>query len=351
MHFVLNESEEANKRELDNGELGVERKLYYRELIARFGHHLALQWNLCEEYNLGLDLGPDRMRAFAHYVRAVDPYDHPITVHPADDPLEALAFMFGDPSFDVTSVQLNQRRIDLVTEAVREATAKAGRPLPACMDEFTIDKGTNKSYIPVDDPELYRKQKLWPTYLSGGSIEFILEGLLENDNLKRPQCEALWNSVWHARNSSKGCHSGRCNPMTAYRGAGPRSRWASAMAGPPTWGRRCSLSAAGSTRSISPRRIPRASSTCRARQGFTQSSGTTRVPEYSRETSRVRVAADGFRSGSRPGIRKTTGSCSSTVRTDPRRRGRSTFGSSRGRRDTWRCSLFASVQMARQPSE
>ncbi len=199
LHFVLNESEEANKRELDDGELGVERKLYYRELIARFGHHLSLQWNLCEEYNLGLDLGPDRVRQFARYVRAVDPYDHPITVHPAEDPLEALAFTFGDPSFDLTSVQLNQRRIDLVTEAVREATARAGRPLPAMMDEFTIDKGTNKSYIPVDDPELYRKQKLWPTYLSGGSIEFILEGLLDVDNLKRPQCEALWNSMWHAR--------------------------------------------------------------------------------------------------------------------------------------------------------
>jgi hypothetical protein len=30
-------------------------------------------------------------------------------------------------------------------------------------------------------------------------IEFILEGLLEVDNLKRPQCQALWNSMWHAR--------------------------------------------------------------------------------------------------------------------------------------------------------
>jgi len=52
------EAEEPNKRELDDGELGTERMLYYRELIARFGHHLALQWNLCEEYNLGLDLDP-----------------------------------------------------------------------------------------------------------------------------------------------------------------------------------------------------------------------------------------------------------------------------------------------------
>ncbi len=72
----------------------------------------------------------------------------------------------------------------MVTEAVREATARAGRPLPASMDEFTVDKGTNKSFIPVDDAVLQRKQKLWPTYLSGGSIEFILEGLLDVDNFK-----------------------------------------------------------------------------------------------------------------------------------------------------------------------
>ena len=62
LHFVFNEAEKPNKRELDNGELGTERKLYYRELIARFGHHLALEWNLCEEYNLGFDFGPDRVR-------------------------------------------------------------------------------------------------------------------------------------------------------------------------------------------------------------------------------------------------------------------------------------------------
>lgn len=33
---------------LDGGELDPERKLYLRELIARFGHHLALNWNLGE---------------------------------------------------------------------------------------------------------------------------------------------------------------------------------------------------------------------------------------------------------------------------------------------------------------
>ena len=73
LHFVFNEAEEANKRELDDGELGPERMLFYREMIARFGHHVALQWNLCEEYNLQFDFGADRVRAFADYIRTVRP--------------------------------------------------------------------------------------------------------------------------------------------------------------------------------------------------------------------------------------------------------------------------------------
>ena len=187
LQVVFNEAEEPNKRELDDGELGVERKLYYREMIARFGHHPAVEWNLCEEYNIGgFNFGPDRVRAFARYVREVDPYDHPLTVHSAGDPVKALAFSFGDPNIDSTSVQLNQRRIDLVAEALRAATAKAGKPLPIMLDEFTVDKGDNASHVPRDDAELHRKQKIWPTYLSGGSIEFILEGFLDSRQLQDP---------------------------------------------------------------------------------------------------------------------------------------------------------------------
>ncbi|MBC8873420.1 MAG: serine hydrolase [Planctomycetes bacterium] len=199
LHFVFNEAEEPNKRELDDGELGRERKLYYREMIARFGHHLALEWNLCEEYNIGFDLGPERVRAFADFVRAVDPYDHPITVHSAKDPIEALRFTFGDERFSLTSIQLGQRKIDELTEQFREATAKTGRPLPVSMDEFTIDKGQEKGWIPVDDAERWRKEKLWPTYLSGGNIEFILGDLLETDSFKTRERDKLWDYVWYAR--------------------------------------------------------------------------------------------------------------------------------------------------------
>ena len=199
LHFVLNEAERANKAELDDGNLGLERKLYYRELIARFGHHLALEWNLCEEYNLQLNYGPRRIRDFARYIQRVDPYDHPITVHSAGDPLKELAFTFGDPRFSLTSVQLNHRRIDTLVEALRKATADSGRPLPISMDEFTLDVGQEQSWMPFDRPHLHRKTKLWPTYFSGGMIEFILEGLLDVDSFKTANRTSLWQSVKIAR--------------------------------------------------------------------------------------------------------------------------------------------------------
>jgi hypothetical protein len=199
LHFVLNEAEAANKRELDDGELGRERKLYYRELVARFGHHLALQWNLCEEYNLQFDFGPARLRAFADYLRAVDPYDHPIAVHSAGNPAEQLRFLYGDPRFSMTSVQLNQRPIHQVTAAIRAATAAAGRPLPVSLDEFTVDRGQAQSHIPVDDATGHRQQKIWPALLSGGMIEVILEGLLQVDSFQTPERERLWDYLWYTR--------------------------------------------------------------------------------------------------------------------------------------------------------
>ena len=36
---------------MDQGVFDIEGKLYYRELIARFGHHMAMNWNLGEENN------------------------------------------------------------------------------------------------------------------------------------------------------------------------------------------------------------------------------------------------------------------------------------------------------------
>lgn len=199
LHFVLNEAEAPNKRELDDGELGVERMLYYREIVARFGHHLALEWNLCEEYNIVFDFGADRIRDFADYLGAVDSYDHPIAVHSAGNPLTELGFTFGDDRFSMTSVQLGQQRIDTLVEQFREQTAGAGRPLPVSMDEFTVDLDQTPEWHPRDDPDRHRIEKLWPTYLSGGMVEYILEGTLSVDAFDDPDLALMWEYTGYAR--------------------------------------------------------------------------------------------------------------------------------------------------------
>ena len=122
IHIVLNEAEEPNKRELDDGLLGVERKLFYRELVARFGHFPAIQWNLCEEYNLHHKFDPALVKEFAKYIAETDPYDHPITVHHAGRAEQAWAPFLGDPNFAATSFQ-ERKEASKIVEDWREVAS------------------------------------------------------------------------------------------------------------------------------------------------------------------------------------------------------------------------------------
>jgi hypothetical protein len=85
LHFKTQEAE--NQGLLDRGETGPERGLYYRELIARFGHHLALNWNMGEEIGpwqaqpmTAAQLTPQRL-AMAEYFYETDPYHHHVVIH------------------------------------------------------------------------------------------------------------------------------------------------------------------------------------------------------------------------------------------------------------------------------
>ena len=82
IHFKTQESE--NDQLLDGGFLGDSRKLYYRELVARFAHHHALNWNLGEEHDLVNELNDTKMqiaKSCAKFLHDIDPYDHPVVVH------------------------------------------------------------------------------------------------------------------------------------------------------------------------------------------------------------------------------------------------------------------------------
>ncbi len=83
LHFKLQETENDDHRPkptptaLDGGALGPERKLYLRELVARFAHLPALTWNLGEECTLSTE----ELVAMARYLRSLDPYDHHVVAH------------------------------------------------------------------------------------------------------------------------------------------------------------------------------------------------------------------------------------------------------------------------------
>lgn len=93
VHLVLEDDSAWN---------GFDRALYYREMVARFGHLNGLVWNLCEEFNERYT--HEEMRSFATRLRALDPYDHPIAVHQAGS-TEVLRPFFDDVRFDLTSFQ------------------------------------------------------------------------------------------------------------------------------------------------------------------------------------------------------------------------------------------------------
>jgi Domain of unknown function (DUF5060) len=104
MHFKLAEAE--NDDLLDGGLLGNERKLYYREIIARFSHHLALNWNLAEEINNPID----QVKAFADYIKTIDPYKHIIVFHTTPNGSQ-YSDLTGYPTIDGISLQDNPSRV------------------------------------------------------------------------------------------------------------------------------------------------------------------------------------------------------------------------------------------------
>lgn len=62
--------EAENDKLLNNGDMGLERKIYYRELIARFGYLPAIRWNLGEEPQIS----SEQLIANGEFIKSIDPY-------------------------------------------------------------------------------------------------------------------------------------------------------------------------------------------------------------------------------------------------------------------------------------
>ncbi len=165
LHVLQQERE--NDRILDSGNLGTQRKLYYRELIARFGHHPAITWNLGEE-NTNTET---QRRAFADYIGALDPYDHFTVIHHwPDEADEVLRPLLGFDGIDGPSMQISfLSNIHNATRGWVDDSREAGRKWVCNMDEIGP---YNVGVKPDEDDASHdriRKEALWGNLMAGGA--------------------------------------------------------------------------------------------------------------------------------------------------------------------------------------
>ena len=156
-HFVLSEStNQSFFEEITPGgdvDFSDTRKLYFREMIARFGYLNAITWNLGEEN--GWDRGNGIRDAittqqrldFAAYIDALAYYKDHITVHngPAGDD-SIYGFLIGDNSFTGTAMQGRFNNTNRSRESVkrfREQSTNANKKWVVYYDEAWISSATN----------------------------------------------------------------------------------------------------------------------------------------------------------------------------------------------------------------
>lgn len=186
MHLHFKTQETENDDRMDGGALGRERILYYRELVARYGHHLAMNWNLGEE-NVNSEA---ERRAFAQWFFDNDPYRHNVVLHtfPARKVLDYTPLLGTGSRLSGLSLQGNTTDFrDVFPDTLEwvQASAAAGRRWVVAYDEpgdarFALRPNSNRGNSWEDG----RKNALWGNVMAGGAgVEFYFGFAFEEADL------------------------------------------------------------------------------------------------------------------------------------------------------------------------
>ena len=182
MHLHFKTQETENELLLDGGNTGNQRKLYYRELIARFSHNLALNWNLGEEIN---NASLSQKQAWAQYFYDNDPYRHPIVIHNGASHFE----MMGEASkLTGFSLQMNEPDFSDTFYQTRRYVNRSfdyGKPwVVACDEPGNSSTSLQPDYEPANSHIDARKNALWGNILAGGAgCEFYFGYNFPNSDL------------------------------------------------------------------------------------------------------------------------------------------------------------------------
>jgi len=211
LHFKLQETEnddqnykdeEAIKQALDGGELGPERKLYFREMIARYGHLLALNWNLGEENTQSTE----QIRDMIHFIRETDPYGHNIVIHTFPDQQEKVYGPFLGDEEGLTGLSIQNSDVaDTHSEAVywveqsealghpwvvaHDESGNAGTGTPPDPDYPGMDEAIKRLEQAENSPKLptikeIRSEVLWGNLMGGGAgVEYYFGYRLPQNDL------------------------------------------------------------------------------------------------------------------------------------------------------------------------
>lgn len=210
LHLKLQETENDDDRppkgqrgpvreSLDGGRLGPERRLYLREMVARFSHVPALTWNLGEECTLATE----EIVAMARYLRSIDPYGHHVVLHTFPNQQNRVYRpLLGQPEvLTGVSLQTHWRDAHQVTLHWIQTSAAAGHPWVVAHDEQNpADLGVppDEGYAgfdgiarPPDSAEGtsytrhdIRRYCLWGTLMAGGEgVEYYFGYQLPQNDL------------------------------------------------------------------------------------------------------------------------------------------------------------------------
>lgn len=205
LHIVLQETE--NELTMDDGETGEIRQLYLRELIARFGHHPALIWNIGEE-NGPVFWRPegqtdDQRRDMIRFIREADPYDHPIVLHTHSEPADKTEIagpLLGLPELDGLSFQVSdRRRAPSATKDWLSQSKATGQPWLITMDEIGMWHTGAKPDAMDPRHDSLRRYALWGHLFAGGAgVEWYFGARFPSNDLTTENWrtrENLWQQT------------------------------------------------------------------------------------------------------------------------------------------------------------
>jgi Domain of unknown function (DUF5060)/Putative collagen-binding domain of a collagenase len=178
LHLKFQETDDGTtfkESALEEHNMSEQRKIFYREMIARFGHHLGITWNLGKD-----QLHPEYLNYRSAYIRKVDPYNSPILVQ-ATDSAAMDSGLLGLNSIEGVSLHSSNDLAQAETLKWISRSASEGRKWIVSVDQ---QADVNEGVKPDSNSnmDVIREKVLYGNLMAGGAGVQYFFGLSFSDS-------------------------------------------------------------------------------------------------------------------------------------------------------------------------